>query len=1056
MYIIFIVLAIISLRTSSGLDAEDTSYLLSGSVLSGGEYVGNDLLTSTCQARPVNSSLQKEQKLNPFDWAVTSFQENNTALAVCFRQKEIRARKYLLKYLISIEIINNTKQRDSKISMGAQEKPKTLFNQIDKDPSQNQSKRYLIRVSGLNTTLRAVHILEYSAHAVCFWNETVIESIEGKKERKNDERMKDTEIYLRGLHQSCWQNTPKSLSDQKESKSTQSKRYLIRVSGLNTTLRAVHILEYSAHAVCFRDTIVIERVVREEERKNEVKKNFEIYLRGLQQNYQRKGTNADLPKRTMKREDGCNLSKLVLKEERLTNNLWADKWKHSALAVCFLFYGKEKVENPQVIKLIIDYNTNHRDELYACVRELVLYLVKEMQMYHPKLNRSQRRRRLKSKTYKMLVYRERVKRSKSIMSKLRIRTFRLYLTIMVLYLIIQSLIRILKLRISIAAMKSTRSVLMIIVSCLNKVREMIEEESAKPEKVEEENRERFEIFVRDLEGRTTVIEVSEDEIGEELIKQLIAKKPNLENTGLRLSNGPNPLRFHISLRDQGVKKGDTLEIQLELSGGMKPVRTRSDIIAAKKLLDEQNASLEKEMQEAEEEEERAVIQRAEKAEKEREENEKKEKERAEREERAREKAEASKVNKSKGVTFGDLEEVIDDLRKEINEKVPKEAMSGIFKDIESNASERTQLKELIMYLENTVARQEKKITQQEETIQQLWSDMKELRVFLKEKEMRKPEEKVKSIQPMTKLNIAKYSKDQDWKDWQKDFEFEAMIGQWTEAQKLSNLMFYLSDDIRNNCKEMTKEQVQSYDQVIALLMNNYGTVKKRTRLEYEREFLNLTMSPSTPVTNFMQSIKNMAKLAEIDDDARIVERFTEGLRPKEVLSATRRVCKEKKYTMSEEVLKAALEEQQKYLEEKQLLDFDTNNSPKTNCKSCKGELEKGEILFCKSCKEAYQKKGGKRERPDTRVRLDTRKSEDKEREEEILKKKPTLGLKHEELREQERCFYCTEKFSEHSARSCRDKYPDMRPYQVREKLKRGEIPDSKNEGGSRTPKASGS
>src|SRR3990167_8282975 len=33
MYIIFIVLAIISFRTSSGLDAEDTSYLLSGSVL---------------------------------------------------------------------------------------------------------------------------------------------------------------------------------------------------------------------------------------------------------------------------------------------------------------------------------------------------------------------------------------------------------------------------------------------------------------------------------------------------------------------------------------------------------------------------------------------------------------------------------------------------------------------------------------------------------------------------------------------------------------------------------------------------------------------------------------------------------------------------------------------------------------------------------------------------------------------------------------------------------------------------------------------------------------
>ena len=79
------------------------------------------------------------------------------------------------------------------------------------------------------------------------------------------------------------------------------------------------------------------------------------------------------------------------------------------------------------------------------------------------------------------------------------------------------------------------------------------------------------------------------------------------------------------------------------------------------------------------------------------------------------------------------------------------------------------------------------------------------------------------------------------------------------------------------------------------------------------------------------------------------------------------------------------------------------------------------------------------------------------KEAEILKKKPHLGLKHEELRDQERCFFCTEKFSEHSTRSCRDKYPDLRPYQVRDKLRKGiEVPESKNEGDSRTQRASGS
>ena len=999
MHIIFIVLAIISLRYSSGLEADDTSYLPSGSVLSGGEYVGNDLLTSPNQARPVNSSLQKAQKLNPFNWAVTSFQENNTALAVCFRQ-EIRARKYLLKYLISIEILNNTKHRESKICSRNQEtKPKTLLVLNSQDPSQNQSNRYLIRVSGLNTTLRAVHILKYSAHAVCFRNETMIESIERKEEGKNEMKVTGRSIHLP-----------------------------IR---LNTVLP---VDLYIYRGMC----------------KNE---DLKIYLRGFQQKYyQRKGTNLDLPKPTIKREDRCKLSELVLKEERLTNNLWADQWKHSALAVCFLFYGKEEVVTPQDTKLMMHYNTNQGDELYSCLRELVLYLVKEMQLYHPKLNRSQRRKKLKSKTYKKLVYRERIRRSKSFLFKLLLRNLQICLTIATAYWIFQSLIKIVKLKISMAPMKLKRLILVIIISGLSRVDEMMEEESAEIERVEERNQKRFEVFVRDFEGRTTVVEVKEDDTGKEVIERFLSKKPTLQNTCLRMNNGPKPIKLHMCLRDQGVSKGDTLEIQLEMPGGMK-ARTLKEIIAEKKLVDEQNARLEKEIQEAEQREEETKR--------------KEQEERAKSEEQAKQKAEAREANKNKPVTFGDLDKLLDEVREESEKKVPKGDMASIILAFETKRVQQdTQLKNAVEYLKNLVELQDKKIAQQEETIQLLWNDMKEMRALLGEKEIRKPEEKVKSIQPMTTLNISKYNKELDWREWQKDFEFEAMIGQWTEAQKLSNLMYYLSDDIRKICKEMTKEQIQSYDLVIAILMNNYGSVKKRTRLEYEREFLNLTMSSNTPVTNFMQSIKNMAMLAEIENDARVVERFTEGLRPKEVLSATRRACKERGCTTSEEVLKVALEEQKKYLEEKQLLDSDNknggqinNNSPKTNCKSCDVKLDRGEILFCKNCKDVHNKKKGLKVRPETRTdtRTDMRTTEEREKEAEILKKKPSLGLKHEELRDQERCFFCTEKLSEHSTRSCRDKYPDLRPYLVREKLRKGiEVPESKNEGDSRTQRASGS
>jgi hypothetical protein len=66
-------------------------------------------------------------------------------------------------------------------------------------------------------------------------------------------------------------------------------------------------------------------------------------------------------------------------------------------------------------------------------------------------------------------------------------------------------------------------------------------------------------------------------------------------------------------------------------------------------------------------------------------------------------------------------------------------------------------------------------------------------------------------------------------------------------------------------------------------------------------------------------------------------------------------------------------------------------------------------------------------------------------------------LKHEELRAQDRCFYCAEKLADHSTRSCRDKYPDQRPYQVREKLKKGiEVPEAKNETSQGPQRASGS
>ena len=89
-------------------------------------------------------------------------------------------------------------------------------------------------------------------------------------------------------------------------------------------------------------------------------------------------------------------------------------------------------------------------------------------------------------------------------------------------------------------MRLKRSILVIIISGLNRVDEMMNEESAEIERVEERNQEIFEVFVRDFEGRTTVVEVNEDDTGKEVIERLLSKKPILRNTCLRMNHGPKP------------------------------------------------------------------------------------------------------------------------------------------------------------------------------------------------------------------------------------------------------------------------------------------------------------------------------------------------------------------------------------------------------------------------------------------------------------------------------------------------------------------------------------
>lgn len=1039
MYIVYLLILVgIIDGSNSDLNAESEAISLPRDrLLSGGQSSGYDLprlfLTGQ-EVVPVNPVVDAQITLQTLIWAVTSLLENNTALAVGDRDNEderIMKRDLNQKIILKINPYQ-TKQR------GTDERPTLLIpeNELDYFPFRINPQTRNINTTGVSVSyakLRADHILEYSAHAVCFCEEEE-ESVSVRDDDEDDEKNDKIkfEIYLREMETKLCQRLIAMKAFNQRREISIEGCYPKEINRSYATLRADHILEYTAHAVWLRGD--------ENDRSNEERNVLKIYQRELETRpYQVSGTLIEYFD-----NNGLDLLRLANSEAMLSNKLRADQWRHSALAVCFLFNGEEIVVKPQIRRQIIIFDTNHRgyEVIYTLIRELVLWHCKESLLAQSSLTRCQKRKKLRSKLYQSLVYQERKKIIASILFRISLALYHLVLIMKPRYLIATSAYRVAKLLISNAMINLEICVIQVIILLIE-----CEEE-------EKEIRTDYQIFVRNIDGKTMILNVEGDDTTQEIIEEIEKRNTNFSSQ-LRINKGPKPLISHLTLRDQNIQPGDTLELQLSLLGG---VKTRAELLAQQRVLAEQNERIQRELEESEAHE----IAEREKAEKEEAEKEEAEKEKAEKEKEEKQKKQTRREKLKKVVINAcDLEEFAEDINEQLrNKPSQRQVEEAIDEPLSSLNSKFTsyfkELEELVDHLKDRVKNQEKKAEQQEETIQELWSEIKELRQALKnKKDEAKPEDKTKSIQPMTKLNFAKYTKEMDWKEWKKDFEFEALIGTWSEPQKLSNLMYYLSDEIRKNCKQMTKEQIQNYDEVIKLLEANYGNVKKKTRLEYEREFLNLAMNPNTPVNNFMLSIKETAKLAEISDDSRIVERFTEGLRPKEVLSATRRECKEKGFKSSEDVLNVALEEQKKYLEEKQLLDHDERRiepNKVKKCKTCETKLEKNEFLFCKSCKESHQKEKGDKQRKN-----ELKKPEDREREAEILKNKPHLALKHEELRAQDRCFYCAEKLADHSTRSCRDKYPDLRPYQVRDRLKKGiDVPESKNDSNQTLPRASGS
>ncbi len=402
---------------------------------------------------------------------------------------------------------------------------------------------------------------------------------------------------------------------------------------------------------------------------------------------------------------------------------------------------------------------------------------------------------------------------------------------------------------------------------------------------------------------------------------------------------------------------------------------------------------------------------------------------------------------------------------------PEEEREQMLKDLQKKDEENTALMEKVKQLEILLQKMNLEVEEGEDVIEFSLSEEDEIEttktfshsyekspikktitpknVKMVKKTVKSPKKGVeatigkdKSIKPATCKGLNKYDGQQDWDEWIKSFNLFAMSGKWSEDLKISTFVDYLSNDIRLVLSNLVPEDFEDFNKLSHAVYDLFDKKRKST-VDYMSQLLNSTMKTtnSINVAQWYTKIVNLANLARVKDyqnNYQVKVVLIEGVRPARLYEKVIDVFDiDDKDLLDgltlDQIYKTILQKEKLYEKVKKVESENAKNpnpNPNPNPKNTNtpnpnpNPNKKGETP---TTKKEYFVDSKKDPLPDKPI------------------DKKLLALSCDELKEQNRCFFCTKKLGDHLPSTCRNAYKGMKADDVRQTFLDGKTPTIKND-----------
>jgi hypothetical protein len=285
-------------------------------------------------------------------------------------------------------------------------------------------------------------------------------------------------------------------------------------------------------------------------------------------------------------------------------------------------------------------------------------------------------------------------------------------------------------------------------------------------------------------------------------------------------------------------------------------------------------------------------------------------------------------------------------------------------------------------------------------------------------------ENEKEIKPAKCDDLPKYDGLQEWEDWIEEFNLQANLGHWTEEKKIITFIGYLSKDIRLVVRKFPKDELNNFDTLSEKVRRLFDR-KKKNPTDYLKELLNSNMKNTKckNVAHWYTHVINLATLAKLPDlqnNNQVKVALIKGIRPAQLfkdVTSEFKINNEKfmkKFTV-DEIYSHILELEDDYLLTQEVYNegkdnYNSNNKDKSKDKPKDKKIDNNDIDRKNKNNNSNKSKTDKPFKDDPKPDKDT------------IKKLMPLTI--DELREQNRCFFCAKEIGKrkHYVNTCKRAY----------------------------------